>query len=628
MKVGGKILTSDLDRAKIFLKYYCKVSNFRQRRQIRKSEINSPRVTGKSAGPDVLHLDSCGHISEKQAGFRRTYNMTEQIVRLTQQIKDGFQKKQSTLVVFVDFKSAFDKHFLNIKYGNSRSGYGQTRQGLPQGSVLSPVLLNITINDLLSFIDNAVPEINSLLYAIVLWSTGSDIPKLESTLNSVLVTLANWSFENERDFKVNHDKTNFELFTLSTKKHNIKMVYNNNAILRTDCAPYLGISLDYRLTWNKHIAKVVENATNPVIDYRSELLVTASDSALSKLDIVQNKALRFITGAATSILIASRQLQTEISSSSERHQYSPLSLGERLMRKEHFWPKYIPSQTRLKTQHIFLFEFQRLANVFGIFDNRLPLFRPTIFPGHLRYASANLDLVLPVHKHNSLQAELRSVALAMIHERYPDQDWLYVFTDGSATASFGRAGAGAFSNSFNLKEPLSAREVVLQWIPSHCGIHGNEQADKLAKEASPLHPPCLLMPLQNAKQLIRDKLQQKRISTLTDLVIGKSWSCLLDGQRRAQLSALPRVEGVACFRIITGHDYLQTHLFKIGLADSPLCPLCKSLPMTGEHLSDCPALLHVLSQDNCGVPLPARATSALYWTARCLMSERTLAGVI
>ncbi|GFX92878.1 uncharacterized protein LOC103524116 [Trichonephila clavipes] len=49
------------------------------------------------------------------------------------------------------------------------------------------------------------------------------------------------------------------------------------------------------------------------------------------------------------------------------------------------------------------------------------------------------------------------------------------------------------------------REVVLQWIPSHCGIHGNKQANKLAKEASTLHPPCLPMPLQNAKRLLRDK---------------------------------------------------------------------------------------------------------------------------
>ncbi|GFV98316.1 retrovirus-related Pol polyprotein from transposon 17.6 [Trichonephila clavipes] len=192
------------------------------------------------------------------------------------------------------------------------------------------------------------------------------------------------------------------------------------------------ISMDSRLTWTKNIAKVVENATSrlsllkrivgvssgdqsiltstftsyirPVIDYGSELLATASDSALSKLDIVPIKALRFITGAATSTPIASTQLQTEASSSCERRQYA-LSL------------------------------------------DRLP------FPGHLRYASANLDLVLPVHKHNSLLAELRSAALTTIHERYPDQDWLHVFTDGSATASFGRAGTCAFSNSFPLKEP-------------------------------------------------------------------------------------------------------------------------------------------------------------------------------
>ncbi|GFX61358.1 gag-Pol polyprotein [Trichonephila clavipes] len=116
------------------------------------------------------------------------------------------------------------------------------------------------------------------------------------------------------------------------------------------------------------------------------------------------------------------------------------------------------------------------------------------------------------------------------------------------------------------------------------------------------------------------------VEAMRYLAVGKSWSSLLDGQRRAQLSALPRVEGVACFRIITGHDYLQAHLFKIGLADSQLCPLCKSVPMTGEHLSDCPALLHILSQNNCGVLPPARTTSALYWTERRLMSERTLAG--
>ncbi|GFS85035.1 hypothetical protein TNCV_1306371 [Trichonephila clavipes] len=101
-----------------------------------------------------------------------------------------------------------------------------------------------------------------------------------------------------------------------------------------------------------------------------------------------------------------------------------------------------------------------------------------------------------------------------------------------------------------------------------------------------------------------------KYASLTNTLLG---NCLIDFKNDRALD-----------KIITT---LQAHLFKIGLAVSPLCALCISVPMTGEHLSDCPALLQVLSQDNLGV-FPARATSALYWTARCLMSEKTLADVI
>ncbi|GFW85511.1 hydroxysteroid dehydrogenase-like protein 1 [Trichonephila clavipes] len=209
-------------------------------------------------------------------------------------------------------------------------------------------------------------------------------------------------------------------------------------------------------------------------------------------------------------------------------------------------------------------------------------------PGHLRYASANLDFFLPVHKRNSLLVELRSAALTTIHERYPDQDLLYVFTDGSATASFGRAGAGAFSNSFNPKEPLSAWsdkfdvQTTYQLISLYrkrgrspmdpislrhswkltsrqAGQRGFDAASTLASDAS----------------LKRQATSQGQITTEENFHSYRPYlrhflSCLLDGQRRAQLSALPRVEGVACFRIITGHDYFQAHLFKIVLDDSPL----------------------------------------------------------
>ncbi|GFX35471.1 hypothetical protein TNCV_102781 [Trichonephila clavipes] len=65
---------------------------------------------------------------------------------------------------------------------------------------------------------------------------------------------------------------------------------------------------------------------------------------------------------------------------------------------------------------------------------------------------------------------------------------------------------------------------------------------------------------------------------------------------------------------VSEHDYLQAHLFKIGLIDNPLCPLCNSVPKTGEHLFGCPSLLHVRSQDNYRVHPPTNATFVLYGT--------------
>ncbi|GFV08960.1 hypothetical protein TNCV_3822031 [Trichonephila clavipes] len=60
------------------------------------------------------------------------------------------------------------------------------------------------------------------------------------------------------------------------------------------------------------------------------------------------------------------------------------------------------------------------------------------------------------------------------------------------------------------------------------------------------------------------KLEWNRTKSYnTYLAVGKYWSRLLNNQRCAQLSALPRVEGVACFRVITEHDYLQAYLFKL-----------------------------------------------------------------
>ncbi|GFS38975.1 putative RNA-directed DNA polymerase from transposon BS [Trichonephila inaurata madagascariensis] len=53
-------------------------------------------------------LESKGAISNCQAGFRRHRSTMDQVVKLTQAIKDASHRKQSTLAVLVDFKAAYN----------------------------------------------------------------------------------------------------------------------------------------------------------------------------------------------------------------------------------------------------------------------------------------------------------------------------------------------------------------------------------------------------------------------------------------------------------------------------------------------------------------------------------------
>ncbi|GFQ90139.1 putative RNA-directed DNA polymerase from transposon BS [Trichonephila clavata] len=122
-------------------------------------------------------LEQKGTISYCQAGFRRHKSTMEQVMKLTQTLRDGFHRRQPILAVLVDFKAAYDnvwhkrllhkfkKHgapgkllnwvqnFLSqrnirCRFLNATFPWKQLRQGMPQGSVLSCILFHTMINDL------------------------------------------------------------------------------------------------------------------------------------------------------------------------------------------------------------------------------------------------------------------------------------------------------------------------------------------------------------------------------------------------------------------------------------------------------------------------------------------------
>ncbi|XP_014291907.1 uncharacterized protein [Halyomorpha halys] len=98
--------------------------------------------------------------------------------------------------------------------------------------------------------------------------------------------------------------------------------------------------------------------------------------------------------------------------------------------------------------------------------------------------------------------------------------------------------------------------LVMQWIPAHCGIPANEEADRLARlgasQPQPLLPSTMDMTKEMARSAITEIAEERSRGECGD----KNWAALLDPKRRPPLS-LPRAVSVACFGLATGHDYLR-----------------------------------------------------------------------
>ena len=121
------------------------------------------------------------------------------------------------------------------------------------------------------------------------------------------------------------------------------------------------------------------------------------------------------------------------------------------------------------------------------------------------------------------------------------------------------------------------QKIVLQWIPAHIGIAGNEVADLLAKSGSRLPQPASCISYEEAKTLLKNK----------DL---HSWQSRNDGYnlKKDGIHSLSRKAQTTVFRLRTGHCNLNKHKKKMGLTETAQCQ-CGAAEQTPEHiLQTCP----------------------------------------
>lgn len=291
---------------------------------------------------DMLFLES-------QAGFRKGRSTEDHLFKLAQHCMDIIKAKKETLAVFLDIQKAFDSvwhnglrmrlvstdlplrtvrwisNFLsNRKYRTRINGClseeFSSEAGVPQGSVISPLLYIIYVRDLVPT-ESAALSVAQYADDTALWANGSvNRPPslvLQRGLDHVYQWCCKWRLV------VNPGKTKVVNFTRRHRDRNIIVRYGPDQLEINGSVKFLGIMFDSRVNLSAHITTIRQKAMpmalllrafrgrtwsvpiksllmlykmhiRSIMTYGAAALLCASDFQLAKLQLVQNAALRKI----------------------------------------------------------------------------------------------------------------------------------------------------------------------------------------------------------------------------------------------------------------------------------------------------------------------------------------------
>ena len=223
--------------------------------------------------------------SKFQCGFRKGYSTQQCLLALIEKWKSAVDKGKSFGALLTDLSKAFDclPHELLIaklhsygfslnalrlihsylsnrrqrtKINESYSSWEEILFGVPQGSILGPLLFNIFMCDLF-FIVN---EIDFASYADdnTPFVSGDRLDDVLVSLENASLKLFDWFSNNQ--MKANPDKCH--LLTSSTDSIAIKI--KDNEILNSESEKLLGVTIDNKLNFNNHLQKILKKANQKV----------------------------------------------------------------------------------------------------------------------------------------------------------------------------------------------------------------------------------------------------------------------------------------------------------------------------------------------------------------------------
>ena len=329
----------------------------------------------------IKHLESNNLLSDHQYGFRKARSTGDLLSYLTHVWSSSLKNFGESFVVALDISKAFDRvwhkallaklpaygftpsfcklisnflsnRFISVVVDGATSASFPVSSGVPQGSVLSPTLFLLFINDLLhatasdvhSFADDSNLHKSSSFQCQPSSNARSQSRlAMSSTINSDLQSISEWGTRNL--VKFNTSKTQLLTISLSNTPSNYPIIFEDSEIPSLNSVNILGLQISSSLSWRDHIVQIAKSASKklgvlfrckqyfnsdqlfklytgfirPCLEYCSH--IWGSSPYTSLLDRIESKAIRLIGDPSLTSTLDPLSLRRKVASLSLFYRY-------------------------------------------------------------------------------------------------------------------------------------------------------------------------------------------------------------------------------------------------------------------------------------------------------------------
>lgn len=324
-------------------------------------------------------------IPQHQFGFRDNHSTIDQVHRITNVIEKALEERKVCSSLFLDVSQAFDKVWhegllyklqrdlpkqfyqilksyltercFRIKYDGEFSQVKNIAAGVPQGSVLGPLLYQLYTRDIPRDPDTVIATFADDTAIMAVGTSAEETKhKIQKAIDKVCIWIKKWRT------KLNESKSSFIHFT-NRNINPTQIIINGHSIAPENTAKYLGMTLDAKIHWKEHVKKkiielnikfrkmnwligrrstldlhnkllVYKQVIKPIWTYGIQLWGCTKKTNVKMMQTFQNKALRSMANAPWFVRNDDLHRDLRISTVTEEIQRYAIMHRNRLTRHE------------------------------------------------------------------------------------------------------------------------------------------------------------------------------------------------------------------------------------------------------------------------------------------------------